>query len=246
MSGNYTVNGLGPRTSLDLTHVLYNDESAFSLSLALMTLSPILLMPAYAALAVQTREYIILVMWAGQFMCEGFNWILKHIFKENRPYDEMGNGYGFPSSHSQYMGYFASFLFCHLYFRHRFASTGFTVIDQLWRCVVYCAIAFWSMLVAYSRYKLMYHTRRQVLCGYGFGVLCGVSLYFVAELIPGWWPRSYLGQIKIFLLENPISTWFQLRDGWAIWTDGGRALEWERWRDEWDRRRNLKQSKRDT
>ena len=64
----------------------------------------------------------------------------------------VGNGYGFPSSHSQYMAYFATFLICHLYIRHRFSSTGYTFLDRLWRMVVYVGVLTWAGLVAYSRY----------------------------------------------------------------------------------------------
>ena len=106
-------------------------------------------------------------MWTGQLASEGFNWVLKHIIKEDRPYgnaigrlhryvliayaDEVGTGYGFPSSHSQYMGFFWAFLTCHLYFRHRFASTGSVALDRAFRLFVYAAIAFVSGAVAYSR-----------------------------------------------------------------------------------------------
>lgn len=127
-----------------------------------------------------------IVMWAGQFANEGFNWILKRLYKEDRPdgmlpfcFDavqwlicllgSLGNGYGFPSSHSQYskfeilkscgprllnlneVGYFSTFLICHLYFRHRFASTGSLYLDQAWRILVYIAVSAWGLLVAYSR-----------------------------------------------------------------------------------------------
>lgn len=61
------------------------------------------------------------------------------------------NGYGFPSSHSQYMGYFGAFLVCHMYFRHQFASTGYPFADQAFRLFVYLTITTWVALVAYSR-----------------------------------------------------------------------------------------------
>lgn len=69
----------------------------------------------------------------------------------NRGPDSAANGYGFPSSHSQYMGYFASFLMMHLYFRHKFASTGYRILDQTWRVILYTALAAWALIVAYSR-----------------------------------------------------------------------------------------------
>ncbi|KAL1747849.1 hypothetical protein HDZ31DRAFT_31082 [Schizophyllum fasciatum] len=223
-----------PRIALDLTHIVYPDESLWSWFLALSSLTPILLMPAYAALAVQTREYLVLVMWTGQLASEAFNYVLKHIIKEDRPYDEVGQSYGFPSSHSQYMGFFWVFLTCHLYFRHRFASTGNAVLDQAFRLLVYVALAFVSGAVAYSRYYLMYHSARQVVWGFSIGVALGTALYALAVHIPGRNPNSTLGRFKRFLLANPVSTWCQLRDGWAIWPDAGRESEWLRWRAEWD------------
>ncbi|KAJ3866852.1 PAP2-domain-containing protein [Lentinula novae-zelandiae] len=206
----------GPQTSLDLTHVLYDDDSLFSLALALVTLSPILLMAAYASLAVQTREFLVIVMWAGQLANEGFNWILKRLYKEDRPDGSLGNGYGFPSSHSQYT----------------------------WRVLVYIAVSAWGLLVAYSRYHLQYHTPYQILWGYGIGVVSGAVCYGCFELIPRIRPKSFLGQFKMFLVSNPVSTWLQIRDGWAIWSDGGREGDWKSWKAEWDKQRITSHDKR--
>ncbi|KAJ6498337.1 PAP2 superfamily-domain-containing protein [Mycena vulgaris] len=192
--------------------------------------------PAYAVLAVQTREYLIIMMWAGQLAGEALNLVLKHAVKQNRPSYSAANGYGFPSSHSQYMGYFASFLMLHLYFRHRFATTGYKILDQAWRAVIYLALSAWALVVAYSRYYLRYHSIAQILWGFGIGAALGVSFYAVCELIPRQRPKSIFGTLKWYLVGNPISTWLQIRDGWDVWADGGREAEWLRWRAEWDRR----------
>lgn len=154
---------------------------------------------SYAALAVVTRDLLIINMWAGQFACEGFNWLLKRLIKQERPpglsllptplfvpvnsrthliyllysipfltrppltwsrsarKESLGSGYGFPSSHSQYMGYFSAFLIMHLFFRHRFQSSGYWVLDQLWRFVVYAALAGWAGVVCYSRCVFFSH-----------------------------------------------------------------------------------------
>ncbi|KAJ7224141.1 hypothetical protein GGX14DRAFT_648651 [Mycena pura] len=248
--------GLGPQTSLDLTHVLYDDSSYFSLALALVTLSPILLMastasnlfaivdpvlyfqPAYAALAIQTREYIIIIMWAGQFAGEALNLVLKHAIRQERPSYSAAHGYGFPSSHSQYMGYFTTFLILHLYFRHRFASTGYSILDSAWRVAVYSALMAWAAIVAYSRYYLRYHSILQILWGLAIGMALGITVYAFCELIPRRRPNSIFGALKSYIVENPLSTWLQIRDGWGIWADGGREDEWLRWRKEWDKQRN--------
>lgn len=223
------------RASLDLTHVIYDASSDTSFVLALLTLSPILLMPAYAALAVQTRELTIINMWAGQLLSEGLNLVLKHVFKQERPVDSHLhlNGYGFPSSHSQYMGYFSAFLICHVYFRHRFASTGFIVLDQLFRIVVYLGLAAWCAVVAYSRLSLLYHTPHQVKWGLGIGMALGVSHYVCTELLPARFPDSKFGRIRSAIVNHPISVWLQLRDGWAVWADAGREVEWKQWRTAW-------------
>ncbi|KAH8833052.1 hypothetical protein DL96DRAFT_1584481 [Flagelloscypha sp. PMI_526] len=178
-------------------------------------------------------------MWAGQFFGEGLNWVIKRIVKQERPILEIGDGYGFPSSHSQYMGYFTSFLVCHLYFRHRFASSGFPLLDQLWRICVYAALYGWAGVVAYSRYHLGYHAPHQIYWGLGIGIMLGTSLYFVAELLPSWYPKSLLGQLKKFAVTNPISTWCQIRDGWALWADGGRHSEWLHWKQGWTEQQRL-------
>ncbi|EPQ56272.1 PAP2-domain-containing protein [Gloeophyllum trabeum ATCC 11539] len=218
------------RASLELTHVLYDPSSTTSFLLALLTLSPILLMASYAALSVYTRELVIIEMWAGQFICEGFNWVLKRLIKQDRPEDSLGHGYGFPSSHSQNMGYFASFLMCHMYFRHRFATSGNRTLDRAWRVFLYLALAAWAGTVAYSRYRLTYHTPHQILWGLGIGILYGVVFYGLTELIPIRRPDSLLGRFRRGLLLNPLSEWIELKDGWLVYPDGGRAEEWKVWR----------------
>ncbi|KAJ7623154.1 hypothetical protein FB45DRAFT_924755 [Roridomyces roridus] len=233
---------MGPQASLDLTHVLYDDSSYISTLLALLTLSPILLMPAYAALAVQSREYCVIMMFLGQLAGEAFNLVLKRTIKQERPSYSAAPGYGFPSSHSQYMGYFASFLMLHLFFRHRFAASGYRILDQAFRVVVYLALFSWTLVVAYSRYHLQYHSVPQIAWGLGIGVGLGTWWYAICEHIPRTRPRSLLGTLKTFCITNPISTWLQIRDGWDVWADGGREVEWHRWRSEWDKRRSDKKS----
>jgi len=115
----------------------------------------------------------IINMWIGQLLCEGLNWVVKRLVKQERPTGaswlcwvmrqlnccepgSVGNGYGFPSSHSQYMAYFATFLVLHLHFRHRFTPTGSWVVDVLIRLLVHAAFISWAVTVAYSRYGLLF------------------------------------------------------------------------------------------
>lgn len=88
-----------------------------------------------------------------------------------------------------------------------------------------------------NRYSLGYHTPHQIYWGLGIGILLGSSVYLFTELLPRWFPQSLIGQVKMWALDNPVSTWCQIRDGWDVWADGGRETEWLRWKDEWDERR---------
>jgi len=65
---------------------------------------------------------------------------------------DLGDGYGFPSSHSQWMAYFATFLICHVRFRHRFTPTGNKSVDLLLRLVAVLGLIAWAGGVAYSRW----------------------------------------------------------------------------------------------
>jgi dolichyldiphosphatase len=54
--------------------------------MAIMTLSPILVVPAYLAVFVFEREFVVLNMLAGQLANEVLSWVLKHHLKQERPY----------------------------------------------------------------------------------------------------------------------------------------------------------------
>jgi len=224
-----------PLASLELTQVLYDDSSYISLAMALITLSPILLMASYAALAIFMREMTVINMWAGQFCCEAFNLVLKRMVKQGRPPDSVANGYGFPSSHSQYMGYFATFLILHLHFKHKFSSHG-SSDSTGFRAWAYIAIIAWAVIVAYSRYHLSYHSVSQILWGVCIGVGFGFSFYLVAELIPARRPNSPFGRVRTYILRHPISQWLRIRDGWAVWQDGGWEDQWQLWDRLWKKR----------
>ena len=90
------------------------------------------------------------------------------------------------------------------------------------------------MLTYFPRYYLRYHSARQVLWGFSIGVALGTALYALAVHIPRRRPKSILGRFKTWLIANPVSTWCQMRDGWAVWPDAGREAEWKRWREQWE------------
>jgi len=151
-------------------------------------------MASYASLVVFTRELTILIMLAGQVLSEASNYLLKHVIKQPRPNADLGDGYGFPSSHSQWMAYFATFLICHVGYRHRFIPTGNKFVDLLLPLAVALGLIAWAGGVAYSRYALGYHSASQVLWGVWIGIIFGSTVYTLAELIPTRRPKSFFGE----------------------------------------------------
>ncbi|KZV91486.1 PAP2-domain-containing protein [Exidia glandulosa HHB12029] len=227
------------RTALELTQVYYHEGSKLSLVLALITLSPILLQASYAALSLYTRELLFFEMWAGQLACEGANWVAKHLIKQPRPADSYGSGYGFPSSHSQYMGYFAAFVLLHMTFvynppRTQGAGAFLYIIESLRAPIVSIGTLIWAVAVCYSRLHLTYHTESQVFWGAGLGVFLGIAMYSFAELIPRWYPSSLPSRLRRILLSHPLAEYFRLRDTWAVFPDGGSEEAYWIWRRKFD------------
>jgi len=95
-----------------------------------------------------------------------------------------------------------------------------------------------------KRFHLTYHSTPQVMWGASIGVLFGIATYLVVELMPTKYPESSLGQLKGAFLDSRIAHWLRLRDGWALWEDGGREEEWQRWKVEWERRQGRRWKER--
>ena len=107
-----------PLASLSLTHVHYDPTSKISHACAYLALVPQALCITYATLIWSSREMEILLMFAGQMACEALNWVLKRYIREDRPTQMMGKGYGMPSSHAQFVAYFAVYIGLWVVVRH--------------------------------------------------------------------------------------------------------------------------------
>jgi len=110
--------------------------------------------------------------------------------------------------------------------------------------VVYVCLLGWAGIVAYSRYYLGYHNAYQILWGLFIGAGLGISLYLLAEVVPDRYPTSVPGRAKIMFLNHPIIAWLRIRDGWAVWEDGGREDEWWIWRAQWEVKKGIAQKQK--
>ncbi|KLU88310.1 hypothetical protein MAPG_07297, partial [Magnaporthiopsis poae ATCC 64411] len=108
-----------PLASLSLTHVYYDPSDPVSYACAWLALVPQALCVVYATLIWSSREAEVALMFAGQLACEAVNFALKRLIKEERPRRIHGKGYGMPSSHAQFVAFWALSLALFLLVRHR-------------------------------------------------------------------------------------------------------------------------------
>lgn len=84
------------------------------------------------------------------------------------------------------------------------------------------------------RYFLNYHTPHQIIWGLIAGVVFGAVYFGATEYIPDVYPLSILGRARRSILQSTPFTWCRIKDGWAVWKDGGHEAEYQRWRNLWD------------
>ncbi|RDW83865.1 phosphatase PAP2 family protein [Aspergillus mulundensis] len=206
-----------PLASLSLTHVHYNPDDPLSLVSAWLALVPQALCVVYATLVWASREVEVGLMFAGQLVCEALNFALKRIIKEERPKQMFGKGYGMPSSHAQFVAFFAVYMGLFLIFRHSPTTPNQGII---YRMVASFGIALGATAVAVSRIYLTYHTIRQVLAGCAVGIVFALIWFIFTGLL-----RSY-GWID-WVLEHSIARFLRLRD--LVVSEDLAEAGWQRW-----------------
>jgi dolichyldiphosphatase len=187
----------------------------------------------YVTLIWSTREIEIVLLGAGQFACEVLNFALKRLIKEERPPRMNGKGYGMPSSHAQFVTFFAVSMALFLLFRHRPPGSGQRRRNHT--PMTMAERAFWSVVgligaltIAWSRVYLNYHTEKQVLVGCAAGSVIAVTWFIITSVLRriGW---------VAWAMEIPLAKWLRVRDlvveedlcqaGWEKWDDRMTALE---------------------
>ncbi|CAD6977002.1 unnamed protein product, partial [Tilletia controversa] len=173
--------------SFGLTHVRYDAADPFAQLLALITLAPIFLLCAYTSIILYRRELTFLNALLGQLGCEAINWGLKRLIRQPRPVGLAGvseEGYGMPSSHAQFMGFFCGFFLWHFGRFHPGLRRPRTVVNTMRRAehaVCVGLIVLLSAAVCYSRYYLLYHSPAQIIVGLSLGLAIGGVYYYLTE-----------------------------------------------------------------
>jgi dolichyldiphosphatase len=69
------------------------------------------------------------------------------------------------------------------------------------------------------------------MAGYGIGVIFGITYYLVTEPARS---TSRAARLRTALLDSSIAQYWRIRDGWAVYQDGGVEEEWVIWRKKYD------------
>ncbi|KAK6511556.1 hypothetical protein TWF481_000471 [Arthrobotrys musiformis] len=205
-----------PLASLSITHVSYDPSDPISLVAAYLSLAPQALMAIYAVLIFSHRELEIILAFAGQLGNEAINYVLKRVIKEARPTNLKGKGYGMPSSHTQFMFFFATYISLWIAVRNKF-------LPKPVKSLLLLSLPALAVGVAWARVYLHYHTVKQVLVGSGAGVVIGLGWFVATALM-----RSIAGgKLWDFILENEIAKLFYVKDECTV-VDLYRR-DWEEW-----------------
>ncbi|KAJ2376211.1 hypothetical protein IW150_002115 [Coemansia sp. RSA 2607] len=192
----------GQLKSFGLTHFQYQQGDHIGLALAFSSLTPIFLIVVETTIVLSRREIIGIMFLLGQLLNEAFNLALKLAIRESRPNPHLGDGYGMPSSHSQFMGFFAVYVCMYLQTR--------VTTNAIQKLVVQTGAVALSMLTIISRVYLGYHTTLQVLAGTVVGLMAGYIWYQFIERV------VYPSGAVAYILDTPICRWLLVRDSREI------------------------------
>ncbi|KAI8928642.1 hypothetical protein BC831DRAFT_447436 [Entophlyctis helioformis] len=190
--------------SFSLTHVQYERADVLGRPLALASLAPIFLVVAYTTLAVSSRDLATLWMFAGQLANEGLNAVIKVWIGQPRPTAFLGRGHGMPSSHAQFMWFFAVYLGLYTAYRLQFKY------GLLWKPLIVAGLTTFAAVVSYSRVHLFYHTAEQVVAGSLLGSLTGAGWFVAVDRLL--FPLSE----RVRLADGPLGSLLLLRDTRAV------------------------------
>jgi dolichyldiphosphatase len=132
-----------------------------------------------------------------------------------------GKGYGMPSSHAQFVAYFAVYLGLFLLFRHSpTPSQSVSPFHLLIRLALAVGLCVGASAVAISRIYLNYHTPKQVLAGCGAGIGCAFAWFLVTAFLR---THDWID----WTLDLTLSTRLRLRD--LVVSEDLTEAGWQRW-----------------
>ncbi|KAI4498110.1 hypothetical protein M0802_006934 [Mischocyttarus mexicanus] len=201
---------------LSLTLVEYPEGDIFGKLLALVSLTPFVILISFITLILFRRDLHTISFFSGVILNEFINLILKHIIREPRPLKRDGIyiEYGMPSNHAQFMWFFTTYAILFIYVRLHHNSNS-TISERFWRIIIITSCIIAAVLVSYGRIYLQYHSISQVLCGLIVGASLGVIWFLIMHtILTPFFPFVVSWQISEYLLLRDTSSipdilWFE-------------------------------------
>ncbi|EDV27592.1 uncharacterized protein TRIADDRAFT_53442 [Trichoplax adhaerens] len=167
--------------AVSLTYVEYPAGDLIGKLLAYSSLMPVFIGVSFVTLILFKRDLHTMSFFFGLVLNEITSLAIKYSVRQPRPCrssEDLATEFGMPSSHAQFMGFFAVYFILLLNVRAYALSSS----DRLWNIAISAEVAAIAIVVSYSRIYLMYHTTMQVLVGFLLGTLLGVLWFLVNRL----------------------------------------------------------------
>ncbi|XP_022085409.1 dolichyldiphosphatase 1-like [Acanthaster planci] len=217
---DHTAEGEVQWRPVSLTFVEYPEGDIIGKALAYISLAPVIILVGFATLILFRREIHTITFLCGILFNEFVNWITKHIIKEPRPargnQEMLFSEYGMPSSHSQFMWFFAVYVVLFIYVRlglQQHSSTS--LLELVWKHCLAIGTTVLALIVSFSRVYLAYHTVRQVVCGALLGTILAVPWFAFNEVfLTPLYPRVVSLRVAEILMVRdstliPNVLWFE-------------------------------------
>ncbi|XP_059608815.1 dolichyldiphosphatase 1-like [Phlebotomus argentipes] len=201
---------------ITLTLVEYPRGDLIGELLAWLSLMPMVLLAGFITLILFRRDLHTISFFLGMLLNEFFNKILKHTIQEPRPVlrEHPYTEYGMPSSHSQFMCFFSTYVLLFVLIRLHHMNNN-APLERAMRILVLAACWITTALVCYGRIYLQYHTAAQVYVGAAVGICTGALWFTVIHFfLTPYFPRIVTWKVSEFLLLRdttliPNVLWFE-------------------------------------
>ncbi|GLV37842.1 hypothetical protein CBL_06456 [Carabus blaptoides fortunei] len=201
---------------LSLTLVEYPKGDLLGKVFALISLAPFGIGAGFVTLILFRRDLHTITFFLGTLFSEALNYTLKHTICEARPMHrpEEYNEYGMPSSHAQFMWFFATYVIYFVFIRLYHLNNN-TIIENVSKLLIISTCLIAAILVCISRIYLQYHTITQVLAGIIVGILFATVWFALTYLVfTPLFPQIVAWKISEFLLLRdttliPNVLWFE-------------------------------------
>ncbi|KAK9068463.1 hypothetical protein SSX86_012577 [Deinandra increscens subsp. villosa] len=188
--------------AVTLTHVRYQKGDQLGHFLAWISLVPVFIsLGGFVSHFIFRRElqgmFFALGLLISQFISDSIKLAVREARPETCVMLEMCDSHGWPSSHSQYMFFFATYFTLMTY-----KKLGIILRRQIW----VAGFVVWplALLTMYSRVYLGYHTVAQVFAGASLGIFLGCVWFWVVN--------SRIKRVFLAIEESSIGRLLYIKD----------------------------------